>query len=91
MLLEEIYRGNFTPSDFVAPCDPEYKAINQKILELTDQLRDHLSPDDYQLLDELVAKIYTANCMELEQCFAFSFSAGMILHQEAGQQVNAVL
>ena len=91
MLLEEIYRGNFTPTDLASPTDPQYKAANQKVTDLTDQLREHLSPDDYLLLDDLISQIYIANCMELEQCFAFSFSAGLVLQQEAAQQIKAIL
>ncbi len=36
MILEEIFRGNFTPLDVVFPTNPEYWAANQKAADLTE-------------------------------------------------------
>ena len=82
MILEALFRGNLSPPDIVYPTDPKYKKLNQEICELQDQLIPHLSENDQKLLEELIAKIYTAQTIESEAYFAFAFAVGMELQRE---------
>ena len=82
MILEEMFRGNFTPLDLVTPSDPEYRAASEKVDELTDQLKEQLSPIQKKLLDDLLAQVYTAQCFESEEFFAFGFAAGVQTQRE---------
>ena len=91
MILESIFRGNFTPLDLVVPDDPDYKKLNLKVCELRDQLTKKLSPEDNTLLDTMVHHIYTAELMECEAYFTFGFSAGMVLQKEAMEKLKPVI
>ena len=91
MLLESIFRGNFTPLDLVVPDDPDYKKLNLKVCEMRDQLTEKLSPDDNTLLDTMIHHIYTAELMECEAYFTFGLSAGMLLQKEAAEKLGAVI
>ena len=91
MLLEEMFQGNFHPADLTSPKTHDYRALNQEIIEKTSLRNSRLTPKNRDLLDDLISNIYTVSCMELEQCFSLSFSAGLILQQEATEQVEVVL
>ena len=90
MILESIFRGNFTPLDLVFPDDPDYKKLNLKVCELRDQLTKKLSPEDNTLLDTMVHHIYTAELMECEAYFTFGLSAGMLLQKEAAAKMDLI-
>lgn len=82
MILEALFRGNFSPPDIVSPTDPTYKKLNQEICKLQDQLILHLSENDQKLLDDLIAKIYTAQAIESEAYVIFALAVGVELQQE---------
>ena len=82
MILEEMFRGNFTPLDVVSPTDPEYRAANQKASDLTEELLKQLSPEPQELLNALLAQIYTAQCCESEAFFSFGFACGVQTQRE---------
>lgn len=89
MLLEEMYRGNFCPADHFSPAKhTEYREISQKITQLTEQLEQNLSADDKNLLDQLIAQIYTAQCIEQEDIFCYAFACGIVLHDESYTQIT---
>ena len=88
MILEEMFRGNFTPLDVVSPTDPEYWAANQKAADLTEALIKQLPPEQKKLLDELLEQIYTAQCCESEAFFSFGFASGVQLQKEVKEQMK---
>ena len=83
-----MFRGNFTPLDLVMPTDPDYYAANKKAADLTEQLRSQLPLAQKNLLDELLAQIYTAQCFESEAYFSFAFAAGVHLQKEVKEQMT---
>ncbi len=88
MILESMFRGNFAPMDLLYPSDPEYKKLNQEISDLADRLRGNLSPENQSVLDEMLRKIYTAQCIECESYFCFAIAAGMQLQTEVQAQLG---
>ncbi len=88
MILESVFRGNFAPMDLLYPSDPEYKKLNQEASDLADRLNENLSLENQSLLDEMLRKIYTAQCIECENYFCFAFAAGMQLQTEVQHQLN---
>ena len=90
MILEAIYRGNYTPLDLVLPTDQEYPKSNSRINELQDQLMETLEPDQKQILQALIAEIYRSQCMESEAFFKFAFASGMQLQKEIGEQCKCL-
>ncbi len=91
MILESIFRGNFTPLDLVVPDDPVYKKINKEVCDLRDQLAKKLSKDDTTLLDVMMRHIYTAKLIECEAYFTFGFSAGMKMQKEVEANIKTTI
>ena len=55
---------------------------------LMDTLSEHLSKEDYTLVEELRAQVAIAQCEENESHFKYGFSAGLLVQQEAHEQVS---
>ena len=88
MILESIFRGNLSAVDLVYPDDPEYKRLNQEIVALCDQLSSTLTPENREILNQIINKIYSAQLIETESYFTFGFSMGMELHKEVSSLLN---
>ncbi len=88
MILESMFRGNFAPMDLLYPSDPEYKKLNQEASEMADRLKEILSPENQSILDEILRKIYTAQCIECGSYFCFALAAGMQLQTEVQHQLK---
>ena len=88
MILESLFRGNLSPLDLVYPTDPEYRQLSQDVIALTSELTDELPPATKAKLDQLTAKIYSAQAIESEAFFTFGFSLGMKLQQEIAAQLH---
>ncbi len=88
MILEEMFRGNFNPLDFVSPTDPDYQTASKKAADLTAQLRSQLPIEQKELLDALLDQIYTAQSLESEAFFSFGFAAGVQFQKEVKEQMK---
>ncbi len=88
MILGSMFRGNFAPMDLLYPSDPEYKKLNQEVSDLAHKLRENLSPENQSVLDKMLRKIYTAQCIECESYFCFALAAGMQLQTEVQHQLR---
>ena len=88
MILEAMYNGEFYPCETVVPTSPEYRKAVQTCAELMDQLSQRLSKEDYALVEELRAQNAIAQCEESESHFKYGFSAGLIVQQEAHEQLQ---
>ena len=88
MILESMFRGNFAPMDLLYPSDPEYKKLNQEVCNLTDRLKENLTPENQGVLDDMLHKIYTAQCIESESYFSFALAVGMQLQKEIQEQLQ---
>ena len=82
MILESMFQGNFAPMDLLYPSDPEYKKLNQEVCNLMDRLKENLTPENQTVLDQMLQKIYTAQCIESESYFCFAIAVGMQLQTE---------
>lgn len=67
---------------------PEYHKAIQTCAALMEQLSQRLSKEDYALVEELRAQNAIAQCEESESHFKYGFSAGLIVHQEAYEQLQ---
>ena len=88
MILEAMYNGEFYPCETVVPTSPEYRKAVQTCAELMEQLSQRLSKEDYALVEELRAQNAIAQCEESESHFKYGFSAGLIVQQEAHEQLQ---
>ena len=88
MILEAMYNGEFYPCETVVPTSPEYRKAIQTCAALMEQLSQRLSKEDYALVEELRAQNAIAQCEESESHFKYGFSAGLIVQQEAHEQLQ---
>ena len=91
MILESIFRGNFSPLDLVVPDDPEYMELNRQACDLRDRLAKSLAPDDVKVLDSMISTMYNAQLMECETFFTFGLSAGLQLQKEAAAKLTSAI
>ena len=90
MILEALYNGEFYPSEIVVPNSQQYVQALRACESLMQQLSRRLSKEDYDLVEELQTESQIAQCEENECHFKYGFSAGLLLQQEAEEQVKSV-
>ena len=88
MILEEMFNGRFYPCETVVADSLRFKQATKASAALMDTLSEHLSKEDYALVEELRAQNAIAQCEESESHFKYGFSAGLIVQQEAHEQVQ---
>ena len=87
MILEEMFNGRFYPCETVVADSPRFKQAVKASAALMDTLSERLSKEDYALVEELRAQVAIAQC-ENESHFKYGFSAGLLVQQEAHEQVS---
>lgn len=87
MILEEMYDGKFYPCENVVADSPAYKQALKACADLMDTLAERLNKEDFKLVEELRAQQSIAQCEENESHFKYGFSAGLLVQQEAYEQI----
>ena len=90
MILEAIYNGNFYPSETVVPKSEKYRNALKACEKIMDRLTEKLSKEDYDLVEELQDQASIAQGEESEYHFKVGFSAGLLVQQEAVEQVKKI-
>ena len=88
MILEAMYNGEFYPCETVVPTSPEYRKAVQTCAALMEQLSQRLSKEDYALVAELRRRTLSPNARKVRAIFKYGFSAGLIVQQEAYEQLQ---
>lgn len=88
MLLEAMYNGEFYPCEAVTPTSPKYIQAMKNCVELMEKLSQQLSKEDYELVEELRTQAAIAQCEESECHFKYGFSTGLLVQQEAYEQLR---
>ncbi|MGI6030050.1 MAG: DUF6809 family protein [Eubacteriales bacterium] len=88
MILEAMYNGKFYPCETIMPMSPKYHKAVKTCEALMGQLSQRLSKEDYVLVEELRAQTAIAQCEETESHFKYGFSVGLIVQQEAHEQLQ---
>ena len=88
MILEEMYNGRFYPCETVVADSPECKRALKACSDLMETLSERLSKEDYKLVARLREQVSIAQCEENESHFKYGFSAGLLVQQEAHEQVQ---
>ena len=61
---------------------------SQSLCRPDGDLSERLSKEDYKLVEELREQVSIAQCEENESHFKYGFSAGLLVQQEAHEQVQ---
>ena len=89
MILEAMYNGEFYPCETVVTTTPTYRKAMKACEKLMNQLSRRLSKEDFALVQELRSQTTIAQCEESESHFKYGFSAGLIVQQEAHEQLKS--
>lgn len=87
MILEEMFNGRFYPCEMVVPDSQKYRQAVAACADLMETLAKQLSKDDYRLVEEFRAQAAIVQ-EENEIYFKYGFSAGLLVQQEAYEQVR---
>ena len=82
MILEALCRGNYIPPDLVTPSDPAYWELNHQVGQMMESLRSQLSGPHYALVEQIMDKVYNAQCIESEAYYKLGFATGMAIERE---------
>ena len=91
MILESLCRGNYSPPDLITPSDPAYWKANHQVGQMMDILKSQLSEPHYKLVEQLVDKIYSAQCYECESYFKLGFASGMVIEREVQEELQQTI
>ena len=69
MILEEMFNGRFYPCETVVADSLRFKQATKASAALMDTLSEHLSKEDYALVEELREQMAIAQCEENETAF----------------------
>ena len=69
MILEEMFNGRFYPCETVVADSLRFKQATKASAALMDTLSEHLSKEDYALVEELREQMAIAQCEENESHF----------------------
>ena len=90
MILETIYSGDFYPSETAVPKSEKYRNALKACEKIMDRLAEKLSKEDYDLVEQLQDQVSIAQSEENERHFKVGFSAGLLVQQEAVEQVKKI-
>lgn len=88
MILEAIYNGDFYPSETVVPKSEKYRNALRACEKIMDQLAQRLTKEDYDLVETLLDQSSIAQFEECTCHFKYGFSAGLLVQQEAVEQIK---
>ena len=88
MILEAIYSGDFYPSETVVPKSEKYRNALKACEKIMDQLEERLTKEDYDLVEKLMDQSSIAQYEESQCHFKVGFSAGLLVQQEAWEQIE---
>lgn len=81
-ILEELYHGNLCLDEGLVPDDPEYRALNQQIIESLDNWKKKLPEGDFNGLESLLGLQCRTDSMEATVAFQSGFKLGALIMLE---------
>lgn len=81
-VLEELYNGNINPDALIAPKDPEYHPLGQKVSDILNVWKKKLPEDGYNQLESLLDLRSELGSMETTESFVYGFKLGALIMME---------
>lgn len=69
IILKDLYYGSLRPNERMNPNDPESRRINQQIIDSLQLLKERLSQEDFDQVEELL-ELHSESC-SLHSAFSF--------------------
>jgi hypothetical protein len=78
-LLEKLFYGNIRPDEHIHPDYPEYKLLNEKILNVIESYHKKLTAEEYDELEELIDLLGQTTSMFSAAAFTEGFRLGALV------------
>lgn len=87
-ILEELYNGNICPVEAILSRNPEYRPLNRKISEMTENWRKRLNKEEFKELENLMNLRSQSNEMHTTAAFmhGFKLGAAILVEVMAGKE-----
>lgn len=82
-IMEELYNGKLYPSEQVSPKDDNYREANRRLDQLSSEMEERLSKEDYAKLDEICDCMVDTQDIMCMEFFRLGLSMGLLLMKEA--------
>lgn len=82
-ILRELFYGNITPFSAILPKKEAYRKEMDRLCREERYWRDHLSPEEYQRLEQLLDAQEEVAVIAQEETFCYAFSLGAQVAFEA--------
>lgn len=82
-ILEQLYIGKITPEEDIIPEDPQYRAISGQVSDMMEMWRKKLSPQDFELLEQMLDLKVELHAMQNKACFVQGYKLGAKITAEA--------
>ena len=82
MILDSIFRGEFSPIEQICPTNPEYHLLTAEIADMLDTLISNITSENREILEAILEKIQETQIIECETFYCSGFAEGILLQQE---------
>jgi hypothetical protein len=82
-IIEQLYIGKITPEEDIIPEDPQYRAISGQVSNMMEMWRKKLSPEDFELLEQMLDLKVELHAMQNKACFVQGYKLGAKMTAEA--------
>ncbi len=83
-ILEELYRGNFSPADKMSKENSQYRKLMGKSAKIEEQLKKTLSSKEKRIFERLCQMQWEILDLEAMENFIYGFRMGIKLGMEIG-------
>ncbi|MCV9949551.1 DUF6809 family protein [Paenibacillus sp. BT-177] len=78
MILEDMYYGNWRPSEQIKSNDPESQKVNQKICDLMEMLKNKLSAVDFEQIEVMFDLLSESTSLHSAAAFTHGYRTGAL-------------
>ncbi|MGG0822040.1 DUF6809 family protein [Paenibacillus turicensis] len=82
-IIEQLYIGKITPEEDIIPEDPQYRAISGQVSNMMEMWKKKLSPEDFELLEQMLDLKVELHAMQNKACFVQGYKLGAKMTVEA--------
>lgn len=82
-IIEQLYIGKITPEEDIIPEDPQYRAISGQVSNMMEMWKKKLSPEDFELLEQMLDLKVELHAMQNKACFVQGYKLGAKMTAEA--------
>jgi hypothetical protein len=84
-ILKKLYYGNLSRDEIFYANDPEYRNLNEKVIEVMELLKKKVTEEDYKTITKLIELHTESGALETADAFVYGFKYGTLIMLEVLQ------